>query len=67
MMLATSEYRVCRLAQSMGLRLVRTTDEAEQPLYRLVVPHSMTPILPGGGLGGAQLGDLEDWLQRPWE
>jgi hypothetical protein len=67
MMLATNEYRVCTLAQSMGLRLVRATDDAEPPLYRLVEPKSMTPILPGGGGDGAYLADLEDWLQQPWE
>ncbi len=65
-MLATKEYRVCNLAQAMGLRLVRAADEADAPLYRLVEPHSMTPILPGGD-GGVHLADLEDWLQRPWE
>ena len=66
-MLATKEYRVCNLAQSMGLRLVRAADKADGSLFRLVEPHSMTPILPAGGHAGAHLADLEDWLQRPWE
>jgi hypothetical protein len=51
----------------MGLRLVRATEETEPPLYRLVEPHSMTPVLPGGPAGAADLAELEDWLQQPWE
>jgi hypothetical protein len=66
-MLATKEYRVCNLAQAMGLRLVRAKDATDAPLYRLVEPHSMTPILPGGGHGPVHLADLEGWLQHPWE
>jgi hypothetical protein len=66
-MLAIHEHHVCTLAHRMGLRLVRATDQTEPPLYRLVEPHSMTPVLPGGSAGGSDLGELEDWLQQPWE
>ncbi len=66
-MLAVNEHRVCTLAHRMGLRLVRATDEVERPLYRLVEPHSMAPVLPGGCAIGADLDELEDWLQQPWE
>jgi hypothetical protein len=64
---AIHEHHVCTLAQRMGLRLVRATDEVERPLYRLVEPHSMTPVLPGGSATGADLEELEDWLQQPGE
>ncbi|MCG6940232.1 MAG: hypothetical protein LJE69_03155 [Thiohalocapsa sp.] len=66
-MLAIREHRVCTLAHRIGLRLVRASDDTEQPLYRLVEPHSMTPVLPGDRAGGADLAELEDWLQFPWE
>jgi hypothetical protein len=66
-MLAIHEHRVCALAHRMGLRLVRATDETGPPLYRLVEPHSMTPVLPGGCTAGTDLGELEDWLLMPWE
>jgi hypothetical protein len=66
-MLAIHEHRVCNLAHRMGLRLVRASDQTEPPLYRLVEPHSMTPVLPGGATSGADLAEIEDWLQLPWE
>jgi hypothetical protein len=66
-MLAVREHRVCTLAHRIGLRLVRASDDSGSPLYRLVEPHSMTPILPGNGATGADLAELEDWLQFPGE
>jgi hypothetical protein len=64
-MLAVHEHRVCTLAHRMGLRLLRD-EETQPPRYRLVEPHSMTPVLPGGS-AGADLAELEDWLLLPWE
>ena len=66
-MLAIHEHRVCTLAQRMGLRLVRVTGKTGQPLYRLVEPHSMTPVLPNHDARGTDLTKLEDWLQLPGE
>jgi hypothetical protein len=67
MMLAVHEHRVCTLAHRMGLRLLRVNDdETQPPRYRLVEPHSMTPVLPGGTVS-ADLEELEDWLLLPWE
>ena len=66
-MLAIQENRVCTLAHRMGLRLVRATDETQPPLYRLVEPQSMMPVLPGDPAGAADLGELEDWLHHQWE
>lgn len=66
-MLAIHERRVCTLAYGMGLRLVRASDKTEPPLYRLVEPHSMMPVLPSHNAAGADLAKLEDWLQLPAE
>ncbi|NBC13114.1 MAG: hypothetical protein GVY09_07155 [Gammaproteobacteria bacterium] len=67
MLLAVHEHRVCTLAHRMGLRLVRATNDGGPPQYRLVEPHSMTPVLPGSAGAGADLAELEEWLQMPWE
>jgi len=67
MMSAIREHRVCTLAHRMGLRLVRATEVTEQPLYRLVEPHSMAPVLPTDRGSGTDLAELEDWLEFPWE
>ena len=63
-MLAVCEERVGTLAQRAGLRLVRADADAEVSLYQLLEPTTMTQLWPGRG---AELGELEDWLQCPWE
>lgn len=66
-MLAIREHHVSTLAQQMGLRLVRAPNENKPPLYRLVEPHSMTPVLPGQSTRGSDLAELERWLQTQWQ
>jgi hypothetical protein len=66
-MSAVHELHVDALAHRIGLRLRRVSTGGGEPLYQLVEPSSMTPVLPAGGAEGARLHDLEDWLHFPWE
>lgn len=66
-MTAIREHRVSNLAFRIGLRLVPPEPDAGTRLFRLVEPTSMQPVYPAGETPGAELDELEDWLQFPWE
>jgi hypothetical protein len=66
-MVASQEYRVSTLAHRIGLQLTRMSGTDDVILYRLVEPSTMMPIYPGGGIEGAVLHEIEDWLSFPWE
>jgi hypothetical protein len=66
-MSAVREHHVSTLAHRIGLRLVQPADEAGTAMYRLVEPMSLQHVYPGGNGPGAELEELEDWLQFPWE
>jgi hypothetical protein len=61
-MLTMYEEWVRTLAQRAGLQLVRS--DPDDSLYQLVEVTTMTPLWPGRG---GELGELEDWLNCPWE
>jgi hypothetical protein len=61
------ERRVSRLAQRVGLALLRVPHGAGTPLYQLVEPEARVPVFPGSGVDAATLVEIEDWLGFPWE
>jgi hypothetical protein len=66
-MSAVREHRVSALAHRIGLRLTQPENEAGSATYWLVEPMSLQPVYPGGDAPGAELDELEDWLNFPWE
>ena len=61
------ERRVTRLAERVGLALTRVPYEAGGRAYQLVEVEARLPVFPGGGIDGATLVEIEDWLGLPWE
>lgn len=66
-MIELHDQRVSRLACRVGLSLSRVPCGAGTPLYQLVEPEALVPVFPGGGIDGATLVEIEDWLGLPWE
>jgi hypothetical protein len=66
-MIEPHEQRVSRLAQRVGLALIRLPRGANGHLYQLIALEARLPVFPGTGVDGASLAEIEDWLGLPWE